>query len=181
MSIYCAVVHLLLVCGKTYLLLRVSSPTSQLTKMNEDEVTLVTLLTGWLISLRGKFSAAPADTLWIRAVLNCIKLQANQTHTSRTIYTFYEMWIPILYYVKWLQLPAASECIYRLHLYLCLMEMRMCWCMNPKLNKLAFRVGSSTLFHPLWNCRRSLPLTPHSNLTNKYTLLWKAAFSNLEP
>lgn len=87
----------------------VSSPTIQLTNMNKGVIAFVTLLARRLILLRWKSSVPPSHALWIKSILNCIKLEKIR-HTLRgSLNKFYTMWAPFFSYVKSLHFPAVPE------------------------------------------------------------------------
>ena len=90
-------------------LFRVSLPTIQLTKMNKDVIAFVTLLARRFILLRWKSPAAPSHALWIKSVLNWIKLEKLKHTINGSVEKFDAMWAPLFSYVKRIHFLVVPE------------------------------------------------------------------------
>lgn len=87
----------------------VPSPTLQLTNINKDFIAFVTLLARRLVLLSWKSSVPPSHALWIKSVLNCIKLEKIRHTLKGSLNKFCAMWTPFFSYVKRLHFPVIPE------------------------------------------------------------------------
>ena len=72
-------------------------------------IAFVTLLARRLILLRWKSSTPPSDTLWIKEILNLVKLEKIRCVLRELLGKFHKMWDPFFVYVRKLDFPFIPE------------------------------------------------------------------------